>query len=69
MLKRKDITLPTQVLIVKVIIFPVVMYSCENWAIKKAEHQRIYDYIFCVIFHYFMSMIVQQLIVIWVFSW
>ena len=40
-LKSRDITLPTKVCLVKVIIFPVVMYGCENWTIKKAEHQRI----------------------------
>ena len=36
-----DITLPTKVHLVKAMVFPVVMYGCENWAIKKAEHQRI----------------------------
>ena len=36
-LKSRDITLPTKVCIVKVMIFPVVMYGCENWTIKKAE--------------------------------
>ena len=40
-LKRRDITLPTKVHLVKAMVFPVVMYGCENWAIKKAEHQRI----------------------------
>ena len=40
-LKSKDITLPTKVCLVKAIVFPVVMYGCENWTIKKAEHQRI----------------------------
>ena len=37
-LKSIDITLPTKVLLVKAIIFPVVMYGCESWTIKKAEH-------------------------------
>ena len=37
-LKSRDITLPTEVHIVKAIVFPVVMYGCENWNIKKAEH-------------------------------
>ena len=41
MLKSKDITLPTKVHIVKAMVFPVVMYRCESWTIKKAEHQRI----------------------------
>ena len=40
-LKSKDITLPTKVLIVKAIVFPVVMYGCESWTIKKAECSRI----------------------------
>ena len=40
-LKRRDITLPTKVHIVKAMIFPVVMYRCESWTIKKAELQRI----------------------------
>ena len=41
MLKSRDITLPTKVRIVKGMVFPVVMYSCESWTVKKAEHQRI----------------------------
>ncbi|MFK9531206.1 hypothetical protein ACJEL1_24850, partial [Escherichia coli] len=40
-LKSRDITLQTKVCIIKGIVFPVVMYRCENWAIKKAECQRI----------------------------
>ena len=40
-LKSRDITLPTKVHIAKVMVFPVVMYKCENWIIKKAECQRI----------------------------
>ena len=40
-LKSRDITLPTYVRLVKAMIFPVVMYGCESWTIKKAEHQRI----------------------------
>ena len=40
-LKSRDITLPTNVHLVKAMVFPVVMYSCESWAVKKAEHQRI----------------------------
>ena len=38
---KADITLPTKVRLFKGIVFPVVMYGCESWAIKKAEHQRI----------------------------
>ena len=40
-LKSRDITLPTKVHLVKPMVFPVVMYGCESWTIKKAEHQRI----------------------------
>ena len=40
-LKSRDITLPTKVCLVKAMVFPVVMYGCETWTIKKAEHQRI----------------------------
>ena len=40
MLKSRDITLPTKVRLVKAMVFPVVMYGCESWTIKKAEHQR-----------------------------
>ena len=40
-LKSRDITLPTKVHIVKAMVFPVVVYTCESWTIKKAEHQRI----------------------------
>ena len=39
--KSRDITLPTKVRLVKAMIFPVVMYRCESWTVKKAEHQRI----------------------------
>ena len=41
LLKSKDITLPTKVRLVKAMVFPVVMYGCENWTIKKADPQRI----------------------------
>ena len=40
-LKSRDITLPTKVRIVKAMVFPVVMYGCDSWTTKKAEHQRI----------------------------
>ena len=40
-LKSRDITLPTKVRLVKAIVFPVVMYGCESWTVKKADHQRI----------------------------
>ena len=39
-LKSRDITLPAKVHLVKAVVFPVVMYGCESWTIKKAEHQR-----------------------------
>ena len=41
LLKSKDINLPTEVHLVKAMVFPVVMYRCESWTIKKAEHRRI----------------------------
>ena len=40
-LKRKDITLPTKIHLLKVLVFPVVMYGCESWTIKKAERRSI----------------------------
>ena len=40
-LKSRDITLPTKVHLVKSMVFPVVMYGCESWTVKKAEHQKI----------------------------
>ena len=40
-LKTRDITLPTKVCLVKAMVFPVVMYGCESWIVKKAKHQRI----------------------------
>ena len=40
-LKSRDITLPTKVHLVKAMVFPVIMYGCEIWMVKKAEHQRI----------------------------
>ena len=41
LLKSRDITLPTKVRIVKAMVFPVVMYGCESWTVKKAERRRI----------------------------
>ena len=46
-LKSRDITLPTKVRLVKPMYFPVVMYGCESWTIKKAEHQRIDAFELC----------------------
>ena len=46
-LKRRDITLPINVHVVKAIFFPVDMYRCESWTIKKAEHQRIHAFQLC----------------------
>ena len=40
-LKSRDVTLPTKVHLVKAMVFPVVMYGCESWSVKKAEHRRI----------------------------
>ena len=42
--KSRDITLPTKVYLVKAMVFPVVMYGCENWTIRKVEHGRIDDF-------------------------
>ena len=39
--KSRDITLPTYVRLVKAVVFPVVIYGCESWTVKKAEHRRI----------------------------
>ena len=43
-LKSRDITLPTKVRLVKAMVFPMVMYGCESWTIKKAEHPRIHAF-------------------------
>ena len=43
-LKSRDITLPTKVCLIKAIVFPVVMYGCESWTIKKADHCRTYAF-------------------------
>ena len=43
--KSRDTTLPTKVRLVKAMVFPVVMYGCESWTVKKAEHRRIIDLI------------------------
>ena len=46
-LKSRDITWPTKVCLVKVMVFPVVMYGCESWTVKKAEHQKIAFELWC----------------------
>ena len=43
-LKSRDITLPTEVCLLKAMVFLLVMYGCDSWTIKKAEHQRIDDF-------------------------
>ena len=48
-LRSRHITLPTKVCLVKAMVFPVVMYGCESWPIKKAEHQRIDAFELCVV--------------------
>ena len=45
--KSRDITLPTKIRLVKAMVFPVVMYGCESWTVKKAEHQRIDAFELC----------------------
>ena len=47
MLKSRDITLPTKVRLVKAMVFPVVIYGCESWTVKKAEHRRIDAFELC----------------------
>ena len=47
MLKSRDMTLPTKALLVKAMVFPVVIYGCESWTIKKAEHRRIDAFELC----------------------
>ena len=49
-LKSRGMTLPTKVLLVKAMVFPVVMYGRENWTIKKAEHQKIGAFVFFCLF-------------------
>ena len=46
--KSRDITLPTKVRLVKAMVFPVVMYGCESWTIKKNEHRKIDAFELCV---------------------
>ena len=46
-LKSRDVTLPTKVYLIKAIVFPVVMYGCKSWNIKKAEHRRIDAFELC----------------------
>ena len=46
--KSRDITLPTKVHLVKAMVFPVVVYGCESWTVKKAEHRRIGAFELCV---------------------
>ena len=52
-LKSRDITLPTKVRLVKATVFPVVMYGCESWTVKKAERRRIDAFIYLFIFIHF----------------
>ena len=51
--KSRDSNLPTKVRLVKAMVFPVVMYGCESWTVKKAEHQRIDAFVFCFLFCFF----------------
>ena len=46
-LESRDVTLPSKVPLVKAMVFPVVMYGCESWTIKKAEYQRIDTFLNC----------------------
>ena len=47
-LKSRDITLPTKICLIKAVVFLVVMYGCESWTVKKAEHRRINAFELCV---------------------
>ena len=49
LLRSRDVTLPTKIHLVKAVVFPVVMYGCESWTIKKAECQRIDAFELCVL--------------------
>ena len=49
LLKSRDVTLPTKVHLVKAVVFPVVMYGCESWMVKKAECRRIDVFEFCIV--------------------
>ena len=53
-LKSRDITLPTKVCLVKAMVFPVVMYGCESWTVKKAERRRIdaFVFFFLILFYF-----------------
>ena len=72
-LKSRDITLPTKVCLVKPMVFPVVMYGCESWTIKKAEHRRIDAFIFVfVFFHLFLLVggwLLYNIVVAFVIHW
>ena len=48
-LKSRNITWPTKVGLVKAMVFPVVMYECESWTVKRAEHQRIDAFELCIV--------------------
>ena len=52
--KSRDITLSTKVRLVKAMVFPVVMYGCESWTVKKAERQRIDAFFFNFYFYYIL---------------
>ena len=49
-LKSRDTTLSTKICLVKAMVFPVVLYGCESWTVKKAEHRRIDAFVFCFLF-------------------
>ena len=64
--KSRDITLPTKVRLVKAMLFPVVMYGCESWTVKKAECQRIDAFVFLFLFFFlvFLSFFFFKLYII-----
>ena len=56
--KSRDISLPTKVCLVKAMVFPVVMYGCESWTVKKAEHRRIDAFFYFFIFKLYVIVLV-----------
>ena len=60
-LKSRDVTLPTKVRLVKAMVFPVVMYGCESWTVKKAERRRIDAFYFFIFFIFKLYIIVLVL--------
>ena len=67
-LKSRDITLPTKVRLVKAMVFPVVMYGCESWTVKKAERQRIDAFVFVLFFFFNFILFLKLYIIVLAFE-